>query len=737
VKQALANEGVKSLVESIDANEINTEEKVEKVQSQMKESLEKASKDIPPAPNSTIAWADSFDSQGSYLLASVFDQVYIQPSGGVPLTGVSMQIPFAKRALDWLGVKVYADARKEYKSMIATYTQAEGLTPAQLENSAQLAGELARGIAHCVGVNRFPDMEPEKAADHVSELTKKGPFSAKEALEERLITGIKYKSEAIKDFGEEPRLKTLASYSRIMNKGYDQLFDKESRVNVAIVYLQGTISNAPGEYSTSSVIRGLKEAGEDKDIDAIVLRIDSGGGDVVASDSIWDAVRRVQQDSKKPVIASFGNVCASGGYYASAGADAILAGENTITGSIGVASLRPTLTRKVFDRVGVTLQTIFTGSKTESSLHELSSDEKARQSRHIDETYDSFLDKVCEGRMISRDVIGELAGGRVWTGLAAWERRSIESGVTLGHDVALQALLKAEEGKAKTGKSVKKATTLPDKMVSKSIDWATSDITQEEEMSTIRVRGSPTSQEVDSASANISEAVPEVGKIEEGINLPEPLSEQEADKPVVVGRGIVAPSVVEEVKQDDEGQLAAAAHEAAEASRQDKPTPIVPEGSESADKMGPYGHGLVDYIGGVYTAGNVAARMAVNKKVLPLIEEGMTLDDATAQLYPTAPTEILPDGKKVFLTDVRMIKYPKEKSFGERIRDINRKGDQPSLSLLPGFGNVGLQLRELITDVAVQVLVKAWRDPAMVQRMIGEVEKEKGIRMEYQSGMRL
>jgi hypothetical protein len=106
-------------------------------------------------------------------------------------------------------------------------------------------------------------------------------------------------------------------------------------------------------------------------------------------------------------------------------------------------------------------------------------------------------------------------------------------------------------------------------------------------------------------------------------------------------------------------------------------------------------------------------------------------------LYPTAPKQILPNGTEVVTTALKMVKYPKEKSFGERVRDLNRKGDQPSLSLLPGFGNLGLQLRELVTDVAVQVLIKTWRDPAIVQRMIGEVERERGIRMDYQSGMHL
>lgn len=95
-------------------------------------------------------------------------------------------------------------------------------------------------------------------------------------------------------------------------------------MSVGVVYLLGSISSAPGEFSASSVVKGLREAGEDEDVKSIVLRIDSGGGDVVASESIWDAVKRVREEYGKPVIASFGNACASGGYYAAAACDDIV-----------------------------------------------------------------------------------------------------------------------------------------------------------------------------------------------------------------------------------------------------------------------------------------------------------------------------------------------------------------------------------------------------------------------------
>lgn len=115
---------------------------------------------------------------------------------------------------------------------------------------------------------------------------------------------------------------------------------------------------------------------------------------MVASESIWDAIRRVREETHKPVIASFGNIVASGGYYAAAACDDIVASENTITGSIGVASLRPTFTKKFFDRFYVGVQSFFTGSKASSSLHDFDDLQVARQREHIDEMYSEFLKKV-------------------------------------------------------------------------------------------------------------------------------------------------------------------------------------------------------------------------------------------------------------------------------------------------------------------------------------------------------
>lgn len=355
----------------------------------------------------------------------------MQPTGQVPLVGLASQLPFFKRLLNWAGIKVHSEAREQYKSMVAPFTETDSLTPEQLANQADLLGDLNHGYAHAVGANRFPKLDGQVAAEHVAELACRGPFSAREAEQAGLIDGTRFKRELVQELvpktsdDEEmaestKRWKTLAHYVQLSERTLQKTLNKDQVVKVGVVYLLGGISQLSGPNSVSAALQGLKEAAADPDIKAVVLRIDSGGGDVVASETLWDAVRRMRQEHKKPIVASFGNAAASGAYYVASAADAIFANESTITGSIGVAALRPTVTQTLLDRLQMHVQTIFTGSTAQSSLQVLDEAQKQRMARHIDETYADFLGKVREGRGISDAALRQLAGGRVWTGLAAW-----------------------------------------------------------------------------------------------------------------------------------------------------------------------------------------------------------------------------------------------------------------------------------------------------------------------------
>lgn len=381
---------------------------------------------FPSDAYATVAWTDTFSSQGAYLLASGFDRVYVQPTGQVPLVGLASQIPFFRRLLTWAGIEMHAEARTKYKSMVSPFTEVDSLPPAQLANQAELLGELSQGYARALGAHRFPQLPADEAAERVLSLAHRGPFSAREAEEAGLIDGTCFRRDIVEELVPETkdddvqRWKTLAHYTQLNEQTLARTLSDDQVVKVGVIYLLGSLSNASGPHSVGAAIEGLKEVGADPAIHSVVLRIDSGGGDVVASESLWDAVRRLRRDHNKHVVCSFGNTAASGAYYVATAADAIFADQNTVTGSIGVAALRPAITQKLLDRLHMHVQTFFTGSTAGSLLHTMDAKQEERMAQHIDETYDAFLAKVCEGRAMARDAVEQVAGGRVMTGLAAY-----------------------------------------------------------------------------------------------------------------------------------------------------------------------------------------------------------------------------------------------------------------------------------------------------------------------------
>ena len=253
---------------------------------------------------------------------------------------------------------------------IAPYSLEE-LSEPQRENEEELLSDLNENMCRLIARNRFKNEDPATALQKVKEMCKFGPYDdAQEAIRKGLIDGVTYKrfvleealdsskhteeAKVVLDDSAPAAIKSIVSqveqelaekknkqrlhgfyhYSQTM----EEMMDKSDAdvMEIGCVYLMGTIGEQGTEFGHESVIRGLREAANDKDIKAVVLRVDSGGGGVIASDSIWDAVRELKSKGKV-VIGSFANAAASGGYLAACHVDAILAQPSTITGSIGVA----------------------------------------------------------------------------------------------------------------------------------------------------------------------------------------------------------------------------------------------------------------------------------------------------------------------------------------------------------------------------------------------------------------
>jgi protease-4 len=373
-----------------------------------------------------IAWADTFGevtpANGAYYLASAFDQVYIQPSGDVGLTGLQLSTPFLRGTLDKIGVTPEFSQRYQYKNAPNSLTET-GFTPAHREALDALAGSL---YDQMVGeIARARHLEP--AALRVS--IDGGPFMGEEAVKAKLVDGLLYRDEVYARAkgaagkGGEPHLLYLRRYWQHADHPWSS-----GEKTIALVYGVGDVLRGKSDFDpvVGNVVMGadtvsaaLRAAAEDEDVAAIVLRVDSPGGSYVASDTIWREVVRARKKGK-PVIASFGDVAASGGYFVAMAADKIVAHPSTITGSIGVYAGK-LVTREMWGKLGIGFDSVQRGEHAEmwSAIDAFDEDERAKLEGWLDLVYADFTKKAADGRHLPLPRLQELARGRVWSGLDA------------------------------------------------------------------------------------------------------------------------------------------------------------------------------------------------------------------------------------------------------------------------------------------------------------------------------
>ncbi len=399
-----------------------------------------------------VAYLDRASSNSAYLLATSADRVYLHPAGGIDLVGLSAEIQYFRGAFDLVGVEPQFAKRSKYKSAPEGYTD-YGASPAAKEQMDALLDDLHGHFVDHVAKDR------QRTPEQVQRLLDNGPYSAREAEDKGLVDGLCYEDELPK------RLDPL------LPKGFD--FDDsyatelgvpgwKARHEVALIYVTGAIvsgpSSPPGLFGggwtagSETVTRQLQRAAAEDSVKAVVLRVDSPGGSAFASDEIWRAVELVKLRGK-PVIVSMGGVAASGGYYVSAGADAIFAEPTTITGSIGVYSGKFSI-GGLYEKLGITTELYTRGRNagmyaTSRPMDEV---EFAAMDRMVGETYNQFKERVAEGRGLSEEEVEAVAQGRVWSGQdaleqglvdelgglrSAIERAELEAGIPSRADVGL------------------------------------------------------------------------------------------------------------------------------------------------------------------------------------------------------------------------------------------------------------------------------------------------------------
>jgi protease IV len=363
------------------------------------------------------AYSDNY-SQGSYILSSVADSLFINPNGGIDLHGFGTVTPFFKNTLDKLGVKFDVFYAGDFKSATEPFRRSD-MSPENKLQTKEFLSEMLDVVQEKIAKSRkISDQEVDNVMN-----TLDGRNVAL-ALQHKLVDASIYwdqyeakirKAAKLAD-SEKINYLTIDEYKPMVS-----LIEKGSYKNkIAVVYAEGDVSyNDPkkGNIDNKRYLKAFDQIKRDDKIKAVVLRVNSGGGSALTSDIIWREVENVKKMGI-PVIASFGDYAASGGYYIAAGADKIVAAPNTLTGSIGVFSMLPNFKQFMNQKVGVTFDTVKTHNYAVnlSTMYALSDYEKKIMTESTDDIYEQFLKRVADGRKMTVEAVHKVAQGRVWTG---------------------------------------------------------------------------------------------------------------------------------------------------------------------------------------------------------------------------------------------------------------------------------------------------------------------------------
>jgi len=394
-----------------------------------------------------IAFAETFGELGpgtqGYYLATAFDEVWLQPSGGLGLTGLRSEQMFLRGALDELAIEPQGDRRAQYKTAYDRWAE-RTMSAASREQTEALLHDMLARVEEAIAARLGGDAARARAA------IEGGPHLAPQALALGLVDGLGYRDEVLARL----EAKVGGDVKRLYPEPYLERAGGawERGEVVAVIHAHGPIVRGESSYDpiggtptigADTVTAAFRAAIEDREVKAIVFRVDSPGGSAVASDAIWRATRQAR-DAGKPVVVSMGNYAASGGYYVSAGASKIVAHPSTITGSIGVVAVK-LVTRGLWNKLGITFDSAQTSSNAAfwSSIDGYDEEGWADLQRFLDVVYQDFKQRVADGRGLSLEQVEALAKGRVWTGARAKELGLVDA---LGGLPKAIALAKQEAG---------------------------------------------------------------------------------------------------------------------------------------------------------------------------------------------------------------------------------------------------------------------------------------------------
>lgn len=375
--------------------------------------------DFKNSKKPVIAYSEVY-SQGAYYLASAASKIYLNPQGGLEFKGLSSDLVFFKGALDKLGIEAQIIRVGNYKSAVEPFTNTK-MSDYNRQQITAYVGGLYRTFLDGISKSRnIPTAELHALADGYK------IQQPQDALNYKLIDGLKYKDEILDELRALTKKDKKSVVDIVSINDYAAKLPSSSsftgKNKIAVIYANGDIVGGEGsddQIGSERISRAIRKARLDDGIKAIVLRVNSGGGSALASEVIW---REIELSKKvKPVIASFGDVAASGGYYIGCAADSIFVQPNTITGSIGVFGIIPNFQNLLNNKLGITFDGVKTGQYADimSVNRPLTAGERFIIQNGVNHIYDTFLTRVADGRKKTKVQIDSIAGGHVWIGTDA------------------------------------------------------------------------------------------------------------------------------------------------------------------------------------------------------------------------------------------------------------------------------------------------------------------------------
>ena len=433
IKKAKENDDIKGIyiqATSLNANFASLQE------------IRDALNDFKKSGKFIVAYSDNY-TQGMYYLSSVANKVLLNPKGAIEWRGLASQPLFLKGLLEKLGIEMQVFRVGTYKAAVERFSATE-MSPANREQVTAYITSIWNEIITDVAASR--KISVDSLNNYANRMLMFYP--AEQTVKSGMADTLIYKND-VRDY-----LKQLVKIDKDDNLavlGLDEMINvkkntpKDKSGNIIAVYYAfgeidgGSSSTDEDGIISNEVIKDLRKLKEDKDVKAVVLRVNSPGGSAFGSEQIWEAVCQLKKE--KPVIVSMGDYAASGGYYISCAADTIVAEPTTLTGSIGIFGLIPNA-KGLTDKLGLSFDVVKTHKFADfgNIMRGMNTDEQTLLQMYINQGYDLFVSRCAEGRKMSKKEIEKIAEGRVWTGEAAKKIGLVD--ILGGIDKALEIAVK-------------------------------------------------------------------------------------------------------------------------------------------------------------------------------------------------------------------------------------------------------------------------------------------------------